>query len=182
MTLPSLGRNFSAFEGWLNTTTGLRFRGIIMPASESVSGSQILENRLLLKTRPNEPVSEGMLVLDQAGRPFLLGRDDTQLSEGASIAKTYRMFRMTGQYSWQRAASGTDTVTGLAKRTGQTEMGPIYAAIEHLSNLDVDRGTHMTSVKYQVITSAAVQLQDQIDNHLVRRITQVFGIYVCETE
>jgi hypothetical protein len=178
----ALGRSFAKVEGWLTTTTGLRFRGIIMPAPEVVSAGEIVEHRLLLKTRPNEPVAAGMLITDPTGRPFLLGRDDTQLSEDTAISKTYRLFRMTGQYSWTRVVSTTDIVTNLPKRVNEQSLGPIYCAIEQYKRLDIDKGTYMAAETKTVITGSPVQFQDKIDTFIVRRITPVFGIYICETE
>ena len=178
----SLGRNFSAFESQLVTTTGRRFRGIIYPASDSVSTTQLVETRLLLRTRPNEPVYPGDLINDPAGRPFLVGRDDTQILLGGAISKTFRLYRCTGSYSWKRPSTFTDPVTNLQQRTGETELGPIWCAVEILSNLDIDRGTHQAAEKHHVITGSPIQLQDKIDTWIVRRVTQVFGIYVAETE
>lgn len=179
----SLSRNFGFFESWIKTMTGIRFRGVIQPeTSNNVAPNQTVENRLVLHTRRNEPVQEGMLIIDPAGRPFLIGRDDIQLSDNIQYGKTFRLFRMTGQYSWKRMVTTVDPVTQLPRRSSEQELGPIWAAIEKLSNLDFDRGTHMVAEQHQVITGAAVALGDKIDGLMVRRVTITFGISICETE
>jgi hypothetical protein len=178
----SLGRNFKRFEGWLTTTTGVRFRGCVLPASDTVAASSLLQNRLLLRTRPLEPVAVGALITDSTGRVFLLGEDDTQLDDGTAVAKTFRMFRMTVQASWKRLQTDTDPVTNLPQRNAFAEIGPLWCAIEILSSIDIDRGTHMAAEKRHVITGAAVQLQDKIDGNTVKRVTPTFGVYVAEIE
>jgi hypothetical protein len=165
-------------ERWLTTIAGLRFRGSILPAVDSVSPTQLIETRLLLRTRPNEPIVEGTNVTDADGRVFLLGRDDVQ----HKLAKTFRMFRMEKLATWERVTSTNDPVTNQPMRTGWQELGPIWCALEILSNLVDDRGSHMTAEKRHVVTGYPILLQDKVDGNIVRRVTPTFGIYVCEIE
>lgn len=178
----TLARNMGRFEDWLTTTSGIRFRGVIMPAPDAVSANQIIETRLMLRVRSAEPVNEGLTVIDAAGRVFLMGRDDTQLDTNATIAKTYRLFRMVFNVSWQRAATVADPITQLPKRTAMTEIGPIWCAIEPMGALVTDLGTRMPAELRRVITGAPVQLHDTVNGRLVKRVIPVFGVTIAETE
>jgi len=177
-----LGRNFLRFESWITTIGGSRFRGSIAPAGDSVPGNALVEQRLLLRTRPNEPVVIGSVITDPLGRLFLVGRDDSQVATSFAVARTYRLFAMTYQASWKKLTTVIDPVTTLAQRSGFVEAGPIWCSIEILANMDVDKGTHMGAEKRRVITGSPIQLQDKVDGNIVRRVTPVFGIYIGEIE
>jgi hypothetical protein len=172
-----LSPNIARFGTPLTTLDGRRFKGVLMPAKDSVPTNEFVGVRLLLRVRRDEPISGGVIIKDHQGRTLLLGEHDY-----VATAKTFRVFVMTGQYSWLRRGEMTDPVTGLKKAGAPIEQGPVWAALEILGSLSADGGTHMPTEKRRVITGAPVALGDQFDGKLVRRVTRIFSLWLLETE
>jgi hypothetical protein len=92
------------------------------------------------------------------------------------------MFPVTTHASWKRETTKSDLVTGLPIGSGQTELGPIWVAIEIYGREEVDRHTHVGVDRSRVLTGASVQLNDIIEDRMVRRLNTVYGISIAEIQ
>lgn len=174
----TLQRTFSRFDEWLVAENGLRFRGVIQPSKEGVGSlTNFLETRLVLHVRHKEPVQVGMVVQDGIGRRFL-----TAIHDEYDHTRVLKLFPVTSHVSWKREQVSIEPVTGLSKGTGQTELGPIWVAVEIYGREEVERATHIGMDRSRVLVGADVKLNDLIDGRMVRRLNEVYGIKVVEIQ
>lgn len=174
----TIDRNHHRFQRPLRTTTGTQFQGTIFTIDRTpgMAGS-FIETRLILRVRPETPVSVGSVVYDEMGRTFLMAEHGQTPGE-----KTFRLFDVQGNVSWKRASTINDVVTGLPKTVSETELGPIWAALETYGQERTDLGLRLSEEKRRVITGSQILLNDRVDNALVRRVWSVFGIQIGEIQ
>lgn len=154
----------------------------MLPATDTVGATAFLNPRLLLRVRAKETILAGMIIVDPAGRKFLVGDHDATIDDGWSIARSHALFQMTDSVLWQRNGVGADPVTNLPTDTGPVTVGTIWCAIEHMGAMLADIGTRMFVEKRRVITGSPVKTHDLVDGTLVKRVTPIYGIYVAEIE
>lgn len=167
----------SRFHRWLTTSTGKRFRGSIAHIGTSgTTSSSFVETRTTLNVLPNEPVAAGELIWD-GNRRFLVGTHDYRLGK-----RVHKLFELTTALSWTRPQGAPDAVTGLEKSSTPTNLGPLWCVMEIYGRQEVDRAMHNAIERTRIITGDAIQLNDEIDGRLVRRIYQIYGVTVAEIQ
>lgn len=174
----ALGRTFHRFDDPMFTTAGLRFFGSIAPVPrDRVPGNALIEARLLLRVRSSTPLNTRDTIRDSEGRVFLVADHDRRPGE-----HIFKLVQMTEQVAWKRTVTTTEAVTGLPKAASESNLGPVWAAVEVYGQERTDLGLRVMEDKRRIITGAALQLGDKVADSLVRRIWTVFGVTVGEIQ
>ena len=174
----TLGRTFTRFEEWFTTEAGLRFQGSRQTSKEGVSGlSNFLETREILHTRIKSPAQFGDVVTDPRGRRFILADHDV-----TSDVRVFKLFRVTDQVTWTRKVTSIDPITQLPKSGVPQNLGPVWVAMELYGRSEVDRAMHVQRERSRVLCGQPLQLEDVLDDRVVRRVYKVYGISVAEIQ
>jgi hypothetical protein len=168
----TLDREYRIYQ----TVEGYEVRGLLQPADEgTIPAFQWIAPRLIFRTGPESLAKAGDIIVAE-GRHFILSGHDTRLT----LHKTFRLIECTDEVSWQRKVRIVDPVTRLERENTDTELGPIWVALEPLGRMDVDRNIRVREDARQVLTSADVRLNDTIDGQIVRRLQHVLGVKLLE--
>ncbi len=179
----ALERTMGRFEDWLVTETGRRFRGVILPAPEgSISTDSFVEPRLLMRVRSGEGVRNTDIITDPSRRPYLVAEHDRQAFAGEESLRSHKLFAMTDKVSWTRTRLVKDPVTQQDRSDGEVELGPIWIALEMYGRLEMDRGVRVSQERRRVITGAPLKLNDRVDGAVVKRLNDVFGVFLAEIQ
>lgn len=183
--MPSLQTVGRRFESELYTETGYPFPGVIEPLDEgAVASYDFTEPRLILRVRHDCPVTTGDLMMDPAGRKYIMANHDIGLVYNELIYRTHRLFLCNKVVQWEREGSGTiDPLTNLKTGDAPLELvGVIDVLIEQYGREQTDVQLRMAEQRRRLITASPVQLGDVVDNMVVRRVDQALGIWIAEIE
>ena len=167
------------FRQRLRTLDGAHFFGSISPAPESQGrGNQFFTPRRILNVHPNCTIQSGTIILDTAGRKMLCGWNGEEEFHGI-YAQTFKLYDLDRYLSWKRAETVEDPVTGLERQTVETELGPIWCAMEQIgSETDMLR---VATSKYRVLTNADLRIGDRFSTGAtVRSVNNSLGITIAE--
>lgn len=182
--MPSLQSVGQRFENNMVRADGFPFIAAVMPLDEgAIAAYDFTEPRLVMRLRFDSVVGTGDVVVDPAGRRYLLADHDENSVYDTVLYKSHRCFKMNKQVRWEREASSTvDTLTGLTKSTGKTLIGEIDALIEQFSREDLDGAIKVREQTRRLVTGAEIQLNDIVDNMVVKRLDKSLGVWLAEIE
>ncbi|BCJ91783.1 hypothetical protein IZ6_25180 [Terrihabitans soli] len=176
--MPHLGAVAANFRSIYKLDTGLEFSGTIHPAEEgSVPSYEFTSPRLLLRLPLDSSVPIGAIMLDGNGRRFLIADHGF-----GDVYRVHRLFQLTHQVPWARAASVVDLLTGLNRSNTFTSLGTVWCLMEPTGREFPDRQTNAREETRRVITSAALQLGDKFNNMIVKRIDELLGVKLVEIQ
>lgn len=179
--LQSVGRRF---ESELYTATGYPFPGVIMPLDEgAIASYDFTEPRLILRVRYDCPVATGSILMDPAGRKYIMADHDSGFVYDEVLYRTHRLFHVNKTVSWKREdQSVTDTLTGLKRSAGTIDNGMIDVMIETFGREDLDTALRVKEQRRRLVTSSDIQLGDLIDDMIVKRLDKSVGVWLAEIE
>lgn len=177
--MPSLRTVSKRFQSTFETSTGFRFSATLSPAQEGSAPNDLASPRVWLRVDPDLELSAGAEVLDPTGRWWLLADHEHSVVANEPIYHAFRAFPLTHNVSWSRVITVTDTLTGLAKTTGDEELGPLRCVINP-DRVYRDGVLRVTPNGVQLITGRTIVLGDKIDGKIVHRLNQVLGVYLAE--
>ena len=149
------------------------FQGIVdEPSQGTIPSYQFTNGRRILRTNPGVPVRAGMVIKTEGGSTFItgtLGNDDL-------VFQSFRLFEVTGKYSWQTRGKSINPVTKLPQDTGLISKGDIWGVYEPSSQEVFDRQLHLDLEAGNFITNADIQRDDMINGKRVTRVDGVLGV------
>ncbi len=152
--------------------------------SESEQNSQpsyvFVSPRHVLRTAFPSAVRTGMVLRSPAGRVFIVGDNGPSEQRIGTIWTSFRLFEATGRYSWRRRNKTLDPITKQTRDSGLINVGTglIWAALEPLDRLQFDREIHFQFPQSRVITGAALQDDDLVDNRPVSKLDKQLGLSI----
>lgn len=159
------------------TLEGTGIRGVIMPASDREgSPFEFSAPRVVLRTRVDSEVTPGVIFRSPGGPLYMVG--DHFAAE--ADYKSWLIFLIENQFKWERPTEAADTLTGLPKNSGKTDLGMIYASVEYDRRMFTDPGLRLKTERVTLITNVAVKPGDLLDGNLVTRVTQDLGLFIVE--
>lgn len=171
------------FESLMTTIGGFPFVGDIQALGEAgVPSYDYSEPRLILRVRHLCPVMTGSIIIDPAGRKYLLADHDSANDYNEIHYRTHRLFHMNTHATWQRETSVLDPVTQLKKSTGRANLGPIWVLIERMGREPTAGPIGVKEQIRQVITSEEIKLGDILDGMIVKRLDTVLGVTLAEIQ
>ncbi|MBN7759779.1 hypothetical protein JYP52_01405 [Nitratireductor aquibiodomus] len=174
----SLGRTAKRFHSTIVKENGQPFLGTIMPVGEGkVPSYDFSTPRLLLRTTEPHTVSARSIILDDTRQRYIVA-DHGHSAMGGHF--TYRLFQVTADLQWTRTRKETDPLTGIEKTVEQQDLGVIPCLIEMMGREYPDRATQLTEETRRVIAAADLQLGDQLDDAVVRRVDRALGVTYAE--
>lgn len=181
--MPSLSSVVKRFASTYQKTDGSTFKGTIFHADEgSLPSGGFNTERLLLRTSPNESLSAKDEFFDSFGRRFLVARHGAGQLEGSRLYKTWRLIQLTHEMTWEREDTILDALTGEKKATGMVNLGTVWGSFEPLGGGEGDGKISVRQQMHLVVTGSDVQLNDRLDNKLVRQIDESLGVYIVELQ
>lgn len=181
----SIGLNNTGrrFESRMTTIGGFPFVGDIQAMDEGhVPSYDYSDPRLVLRVRHLCPVGTGSVIVDPAGRRYLLGDHDQATDYNQIHYRTHRMFHMSRQVEWKREVQTLDPVTQLKKGAGRELLGNIWVLIERMTREPTGGPMGVKEQVRQLITGEDIQLGDIVDDMIVKRLDVVLGVNVAEIQ
>ncbi|MES0134507.1 hypothetical protein NKJ88_06025 [Mesorhizobium sp. M0016] len=181
----TIGLNNSGrrFESLMTTVGGFPFVGDVQAMDEGhVPSYDYSDPRLVLRVRHLCPVGTGAMILDAAGRRYLLGEHDSANDYNQVHYRTHRMFHMSRLVSWKRETQVVDLATGLKKGSGRQLISNIWVLIERMTREPTGGPMGVKEQIRQLITGEDIQLGDIVDDMIVKRLDVVLGVNVAEIQ
>ena len=151
------------------------------PAEEGAAPNDTLTPRVWLRIDPDLQIDVGTEIQDPVGRWWLLADHEHSVVADQPIYRSFRAFRLTHNVSWIRMATVTDTLTGLSRSSGETELGPLRCVMDP-DRVYRDGVLRVMPNAALLITGQAVLLNDRIDGRIIKRLNKVLGVHLAELE
>ncbi|CCV12939.1 hypothetical protein [Mesorhizobium sp. STM 4661] len=178
--LDNAGRRF---ESMMTTVGGFPFVGDVQAMDEGkVPSYDYSDPRLILRVRHLCPVNTGSMIIDPAGRRFLLANHDAPSDYNQVHYRTHRLFHMATSVLWEREVQELDTLTKLQKGIGRQALANIWVLIERVTREPPGGQMGVKEQVRQVITNEDIQLGDIIDKMVVKRLDTVLGVNLAEIQ
>lgn len=166
---------FIIIEGGVGT-----FQAIINePGQGEVPSFQFNLPRRLMRLGVGVPVEAGMVVRDQFGAVFMLGKHGASESRGKVLFKNFRLFEATDQFTWRGRGKEIDPTTRLERDAGEISKGMIWGVYEPETREAFDRQMRSNFETGRLITNRQVLLDDLIDDKKVTRVDEQLGLYIA---
>lgn len=182
--MPSLETVGRRFENKMVRADGFPFTAAVMPMDEGgVAAYDFSYPRIYFRLRRDSAVGTGDIVIDPAGRRYLLADHDQPAIYNTILYRSHLAFQMNSTPVWQRESKGVrDPLTGLNRAGGKDELGRIEALIEMFGRESRDGAIRVAEQTRRMVTNAPIQLGDVIDDMVVRRLDTALGVWVAEIE
>lgn len=166
------------FQTLIYKENGQPFNGTIMPVDEGkVPTYDFSSPRLLLRTIDQDVVKPRDVILDEIGRRFIVANNGIS-TYGQQF--TWRLFQVLADLTWKRKAGVTDTLTGLKRAQPAEDLGLIPCTVEMTGREYPEPATNLSEETRRIITSVQLQLGDQVDDAIVRRLDTALGVTYAE--
>ena len=175
----ALDRVSNSFSTRFRTESGREFFGTLSgPDVARLPASNFVQTRRLLRVPANTYDLTGLIVLTPQNDRYLAALHHDSVTSGMRNAQYYRLISVNKSVVWQREKRVRDSVTDLARTDGFADMGTLWVAIEPLSeNQDSLR---VPEQRFRIVSGAAIQESDRLDNHELLSVRQFLGVYVAE--
>ncbi len=183
--MPSLDKVGQRFESTFTTSYGMPFAAAIMPLDEgAVASYDFTEPRVIIRVRVDSVAKTGDVIIDPAGRRFLLADHDQNSVYDTVLYRSHKGFSMNRQVLWERQGEGViDPLTGLEKSgAGKISLGMIDVLIEQFGREQLDTALRVKEQSRRLVTGAEIQLGDIVEDMIVKRLDKSLGIWLAEIE
>jgi hypothetical protein len=182
--MPSLQTVGRRFENNMVRVDGLPFKGIVVPLEDSPPAPyDFTESRTIIRVPHISVVKTGDVVIDPAERKFLLADHDQNIVYDTISYRSHRAFPINKRVMWQREEDTViDPLTGLSKGTGKVDLGEIDVLIELFGREDFDFAIKVREQTRRLVTGAPIQLNDIVNDMVVKRVDLALGVWVAEIE
>lgn len=165
------------FMKTMTTLEGSEIRGAIMPASDREgSPFEFSAPRVVLRTRVESEAHAGTIFRSPGGPLYLIGDHFAADDE----YRSWFIFLLEKQFRWHRANETVDPLTELPRTNGKTDLGLIWAAVEHDRRMFTDPGLRLKTERVTLITNQPVKPGDLLNDNLVTRVTEDLGLFIVE--
>ncbi len=145
------------------------------PPQGSVASYQFTEPRRLMRLLPNQSVPVPCVIRNKSGDVFIVA----DLGSSVDVFRSYRLFDVTGQYTWERRGKQVDPVTNLPKDSKVSQnLGLIWGVMEPQPE-QFDRQIRSSFEINRFVTNKPIQLDDIVNGERVMRVDQLMGVYVA---
>ncbi|MER8983966.1 hypothetical protein [Mesorhizobium sp. M0843] len=176
--MASLHTSARRFQSLIYKENGQPFNGTIMPADEGkVATYDFSSPRLMLRTIVEGVVKPRDVVLDGLNRRYIVANNGYS-PYGKQF--TFRLFEVLADLQWKRNATQTDTLTGLKRGQAPEDLGLIACTVEMTGREYPEPASNLSEETRRIITGAHLQLGDQVDDAIVRRIDTALGVTYAE--
>jgi hypothetical protein len=181
--MPSLAKTGHRFRSLLVRSDGLEFEGTIFPAEEgSVPSYDFSSPRLLLRLDHDAIPQTRDTIFDAFGRAFLMADHGETIIGNTKLYRVHRLFELTHTVPWERNVTVADPLTGLARSTSRQLLGNITCQIEMYGRERSDPQMRIKEEVRRLVTGANIQLNDFVDNMVVKRKDLVLGVWLAEIQ
>ncbi len=176
--MPSLQSAARRFQSTIYRENGQPFQGTIMPIDEGeIPSYDFSSPRLLLRTTVLGVVKAREVIVDDLSRRYIVANHGYS-PQGKHF--TFTLFQVLADFTWKRNATGKDPLTGLKRNEQIQDFGTIPCLVEMTGREIPDRVSQLTEETRRVVTPAELQLGDQVDDAVVRRIDTALGVTYAE--
>lgn len=182
--MPSLQSSARLGESHLQTDDGMDVLGSLFANKEgSVPSFDFSTSRNFFRVSADSLLGLNQIIIDVYGRRFLTAYHDYAQIGQDPLYKVFRLFNLTDYVPWSRVIKIIDPLTQLQKDTASvTDLGPVWISNEIISREEIDLTFRVKQSSRQVLTNAALQLNDKLDGLHVVRIDTVLGVTRAEIQ
>lgn len=177
--LADLGSRFETYYRLIDGGVGV-IPGILSETNQTDQPSYVFSApRHVFRVRTGSLLRAGMVIQSPLGAKFIVGDNGPSESWRGSLWNSYRLFAVTGQYSWTRRQTTVDPVTRLKIEDPQpVVIGQIWAALEPLERELTDREMRQNFEQMRLITGATVLADDMVDNRRITKVDKQLGLSI----
>lgn len=179
--MPSFTRRFSSR---LHLSNGADFLGTILPVSDYDSNvDKLYSPRQLLRVPRTSIIKAADEVIAPNGDRYLVAEGRTDFVNNTILHKTFRLYKITHDATWERENQIIDLVTSLPTGTNvRALLGTIPVSLEPFKMEDLDQKLRIEQQSYMLFTAQPVQINDFINDMRVYRVIPLMGIWVGECQ
>jgi hypothetical protein len=178
VSLAKVGRRFEVplvvVEGGRGTLSGV----ITEADQKQIPVYAFVNPRHVLRTPMVSAARVGMVIRTPAGALYILGENGPSEQREGTLWQSWRLFEVTGRYSWKRRNKVIDPATQLERDDGYEDMGPIYCALEPLDREVGDFRMSASFEQSRIITGRDVRHDDLVDGRKVTRADRTLGVVI----
>lgn len=154
-------------------------RGVMSETDQNSQPSYIfVAPRHVLRVEHPTAFSDGTVIRSPGGDVYLVGYNGPSETWHGTLWKSFRLFRISGQYSWERRTRVQDPITRVDKEGPVEDKGLIWAVIEPMDREQSDREMRQNFEQARFITNAAVVADDVIDGRRVTKVDRQLGLSI----
>lgn len=182
--MPSLQTVGRRFENNMIRVDGFPFKGIVVQLEDSPPAPyDFTEPRTIIRVPNDSIVQTGDVVIDPVGRRWLLADHDQNVIYDTVSYRSHRSYLLNKRVLWEREQEGiVDPLTQLPKGSGKIALDEIDVLIEMYGREDFDYAIKVREQTRRLITGVPIQLNDIVDNMVVKRVDKSLGVWVAEIE
>lgn len=156
---------------------GIRFYGRLFEVPDTTRVTNFHSARRILQVRPQTPVKVGDVILTPTQQRYIVAEHGEGFRE-RHVYSEFKLFEAENTGSWTREQTAEDTVTGLQNKSSIVDLGTIYFGLQPAGT--VTGKLQIPDSKFDLITHAALEPGDQVDDYVVQRVVKQLGIYIAE--
>ncbi|WP_454287256.1 hypothetical protein [Rhizobium arsenicireducens] len=171
------------FNSKMRREDGLPFFGTIEPDLEGkLIGYDFSFPRRLLRVLNDSPIKTLDVIQDVLGRRYLVADHDGSFARNVIEYRSHMLIPMNRHATWQRETTAIDTLTKLPKSTGRANLGLVWILLERVNREAADTTIRVKEEAFTAFSATKFELNDVVDNMVVKRVSVVRGVYLLELQ
>lgn len=171
------------FNSQMTRFDGMPFEGTIEPDLEGkLIGYDFSFPRRLLRVSADCPIKTLDAIIDVMGRRYLVADHDGAFSYNEIEYRSHMLIPLVKEVSWKREVTVVDPLTQLKKSSGKADLGMIWILPERVNREMADTTARVKEETITVFTASKLELNDIVDDMIVKRINVVRGVYLAEMQ
>lgn len=178
LSLKTVGKRFEITLSVIDRGSG-RIAGVMTETDQSQVPSYIfVPPRHVFRTAFPTALKPGMVVQTPAGMRYLVGENGPSEQTEGTLWMSFRLYQITGRYSWVRRTTTIDPITKTPRAGAPTALGNIWAVIEPTDREEPDRKMQLSMEKARFLSGHPVEADDLLGPYRVLRSDHVLGVYI----
>lgn len=171
------------FDSLMYRTDGMPFRGTVEPDLEGkLIGYDFSFPRRLLRVSEDCPIKTLDMITDVMSRHYLVADHDGSFAYNEIEYRSHMLIPLTKEVTWERTTEVIDPLTKRPKGNGKASLGSIWILPERVNREQADTTVRVKDEVFTVFTNAPLELNDIVDNMIVKRVNVVRGVYLAEMQ
>lgn len=171
------------FNSRMHRADGLPFDGTVEQDAEGkLIGYDFSTPRRILRVSADCQVNTKDIIRDPMERWYLVADHDGSFAYDVVEYRSHMLIPLTHFVKWERETTIIDPLTKREKGAGKKLMGEIWVLKERVNREVADSTMRVKDETINCFTSAPVELNDIVDNMMVKRINQVRGVSLLELQ
>lgn len=179
VSLKTVGQRFySPFEV-IEGGSGI-VHGLLSETEQQSQPTYVFVNpRHVFRTPFPTALQAQMVLKAPSGEVYIVGENGPSERLEGTLWTSFRLFKATGQFKWERRVQVTDPITTLKRDALEPlDLGMIWCAFETLDREAIDREMRFSFEQRRVISGKELLAQDIVNNQAITKVDKQLGVYI----